>query len=81
MSGFFARPDVDQGSGKLAVQQSLESIAANIKWIERYGGKVYEWLTHSSFKAPQQGTTTRHRKQKPKYLSYDEMIVEKYGRP
>ena len=81
VSGFFSRPDVDQGSGKLAVQQSLESIAANIKWLERYGGTVYEWLTHPSFKAPQQGTATRHRMQKPKYLSYDEMIEEKYGRP
>lgn len=81
MSSFFARPDVDQGSGKLAVQQSLESIAANIKWIERHGDRVYEWLIPQSFKAPQQGTTTRHRMQKSKYLAYDEMMMENYGRP
>jgi len=74
VAAFFA--GVDQGSGKLAVQQSLESIDANIKWIKQHGPKVNAWIERFLRSEHQPGNN--HFKH-PTY--YDEVMMEKYGRP
>ena len=68
MKNFFDSKPV--GSGKLAVKQSLESIAANRKWIRDHGAQVVSWL--DSFPS-----VTERRHFQATY--YDEMY--KYGRP
>lgn len=60
----------DQGSGELAVRQSLESIDANIKWIKDHAPKVVAWFEH--FLNQRAG-------QHVQAALYDEMY--KYGRP
>ena len=58
------------GSGKLALEQSLEKIAANIKWIRYHSATVIGWLDNFS-------SNTARRNFQATY--YDQM--HNYGRP
>ena len=62
--------DKSLGSGKLALEQSLEKIDANIKWIHDYGAIVDGLMANSL-------TNTARRNFQA--TSYDQ--IYKYGRP
>ncbi|XP_068711670.1 endoplasmic reticulum aminopeptidase 1-like isoform X2 [Montipora foliosa] len=65
---------VDRGSGDRAVQQSLESINANIKWIAQHQPKVLSWIERFL------SNKDAHVKRRPCYDNMSSMR-EKYGRP
>ena len=78
MSEFFA--GVDQGSGELAVRQSLESITANIKWVKDHAGQVNAWFEKFlEDNGNKDNNIRRSHVQDFHATYYDEM--DKYGRP
>lgn len=68
---FFANEP--KGSGERALQQSMESISANIKWMDNNQPIVSQWI---------QRYVDRREGSNMKLAYYDEiMMMEKYGRP